>query len=254
MTAQEDYELARKLANEIAATYAAQRFDSEFGKERDLSRKMLYSHPVFEKARAIVKERDEDFGHGLNHLEKVATDAGAIVRNESARMGYSSAQTEREMFLVLLASLLHDVKRRVPNHALQSAKAASEILVDFSLEPEEMDWIVKSIQNHEAFTAPTPIGSPEGQLLSDALYDADKFRWGPDNFTDTIWEMISPENVPIRVLLAHFPKGMEGVKKIATTFRSHTGMEYGPEFIEVGIAIGNRLYEELIERFPIEKD
>jgi len=94
MTAKEDYELARKLAYEIAATYTAPRFNSELGKERDLSRKMLYSHPLLEKSRAIVKERDEDFGHGLNHLEKVATDAGAIVRNESARMGYSPTQTE----------------------------------------------------------------------------------------------------------------------------------------------------------------
>ena len=254
MTAKEDYALARKLANEIAATYAAPRFNSELGKERDLSGKMLYSHPILEKSRLIVKERDEDFGHGLSHLEKVAIDAGAIVQNESARRGYSSAQTEREMFLVLLASLLHDVKRRVPNHALESAKAASEILLDFPLESEERNWIVKSIQNHEAFTAPAPIGCPEGQLLSDALYDADKFRWGPDNFTDTVWEMISSRDLPIRALLAHFPKGMDGVKKIATTFRSETGIEYGPEFIEIGIAIGNKLYEELIERFPLEKD
>jgi hypothetical protein len=129
---------------------------------------------------------------------------------------------------------------------------AAEIILDFPLEPYEQEWIVLAIQNHEAFTEPTPVDSPEGQLLSDALYDADKFRWGPDNFTDTVWEMVSSRDVPLRALVAHFPKGMEGVKKIATTFRSPTGREYGPEFIEIGIAIGNRLYEELIKRFPPE--
>ena len=250
----EDYELARKLANEIAATYAPPRFVSELEKERLFSREMLYSHPILEESRAIAKQRDENFGHGLKHLEKVATDAGVIVQTESARMGTSPQKKERAVFLVLLASLLHDIKRRVPDHARQSAKEASKLTVDFPLEAHERDWIVLSIQNHEAFIEPTPIESPEGQLLSDALYDADKFRWGPDNFTDTLWEMVSHRNVPIQMLLAHFPKGMEGVKKIATTFRSQTGMEYGPEFIEIGIAIGNRLYEELMKRFPPEKE
>jgi hypothetical protein len=27
-------------------------------------------------------------------------------------------------------------------------------------------------------------------------------------------------------------------------------MKYGPEFIDIGLAIGMKLYEELIERFP----
>ncbi len=253
MSALEDYEMARKLAKKIAATHAAPRFNSEMKREREVSRKMLDSHPLILESRAIAEKNDEDFGHGLRHLLKVATDAGTIVQNELARMRIPATQIERTIFLVLLASVLHDIKRRVPNHAYESAKEASKILAGFPLETHEKEWIVLSIQNHEAFTEPTPIGSPEGQLLSDALYDADKFRWGPDNFTDTLWEMISPEHVPIRALLAHFHKGMEGIKRIATTFRSRTGVEYGPEFIEIGIAIGNELCEELMKLFPPEK-
>ena len=157
------------------------------------------------------------------------------------------------MFLAQSASLLHDVKRRVSDHARRSASAAAEILADFPLDNRERDWIVRSIRNHEAFTEPIPLESEEAQLLSDALYDADKFRWGPENFTETLWEMVSPEEVSIRVLLAHFPKGMEGVKRIAETFRSRTGKEYGPEFIEIGLAIGNKLYGELMKQFPPEE-
>jgi hypothetical protein len=254
MTAAEDYKQASTLANEIARTFVTPRFYVDLSREREVSREMLHSDPILERSRHIVMERDEHFGHGLRHSEKVATDAGAIVQNESALMGTPSECTERSVFLVQLASLLHDIKRRAPSHARQSALTAAEILADFPLEDSERDWIVRSIENHEAFVEPVPIESAEGQMLSDALYDADKFRWGPDNFTETLWDMISPDEVPIRVLLAHFPKGMDGVKRVATTFRSQTGMKYGPEFIELGLAIGHRLYYELMNRFPPEEE
>ncbi len=253
MTAAQDYKLARKLAGEIAASFRTPRLHAELSRERDIAHEMLLTNPFLEKSRSIADSRDEHYGHGLRHVEKVATDAGIIVQRESALMEISTRETERSVFLVLLASMLHDIKRRGPNHARQSAEAASEILADFPIDEQERDWIVRSIRNHEAFVEPTAMGCTKGQLLSDALYDADKFRWGPDNFTDTLWEMVSPEAVPMRMLLAHFSKGMEGVRKIATTFRSPTGMEYGPEFIEIGIEIGQTLYEELVRRFPPEE-
>jgi hypothetical protein len=66
--------------------------------------------------------------------------------------------------------------------------------------------------------------------------------------------MITAREVPLRALLAHYPKGMEGIERIIATFRSQTGKEYGPEFIEIGISIGTRLYQELMKRFPPEND
>jgi hypothetical protein len=254
MTVSEEYEQAKMLAREIAETFASPRFYADFGHEREVSDRMLYTDPVLEQLRSIVQARDEHFGHGLRHSEKVAADAGVIVQVESARIGASPERTGRVMFLVQSASLLHDVKRRVADHARKSASAAAEILADFPLDTCERDWIVRSIRNHEAFTEPIPLESDEAQLLSDALYDADKFRWGPDNFTETLWDMVSPEKICLQVLLAHFPKGMEGVNRIATTFRSPTGQEYGPEFIEIGLAIGNKLYRELLKIIPPERD
>ncbi|GAB4339496.1 MAG: hypothetical protein Kow0099_14610 [Candidatus Abyssubacteria bacterium] len=253
MTSADDYKQARSLAVEIARSFAAPRFYADLRRDREISRRLLLTDPVLERSRQIVIARDERFGHGLRHSEKVATDAGAIVHEETERTGNSPAQTRRAMFLVQLASLLHDIRRRVPNHARQSAILAAEILEDFPVDEAERQWIVRSIENHEAFVEPAALESEVGQLLSDALYDADKFRWGPDNFTETLWEMVSSE-IPIRALLAHFPKGMEGVRRIAGTFRSETGMKYGPEFIEIGIAIGERLYEELLERFPLDEE
>jgi hypothetical protein len=250
MTSADDYMLARKLAGEIAAAFEAPRFHLDLGREREISLEKLRTDPILEKSRGIAISLDEDYGHGLEHIEKVAVDAGAIVQRESAARGESPERIERALLLAQLASLLHDIKRRAPEHAQRGAEAAAEILADFPVENHERDWIVCSIRNHEAFTEPTPMDSPEGQLLSDALYDADKFRWGPDNFTDTLWEMVSPNDVPMSALLAHFPKGMKGIERIAGTFRSAIGKQYGPEFIDVGIEIGRRLYEELIRRFP----
>ncbi|RJP67405.1 MAG: hypothetical protein C4532_14660 [Candidatus Abyssobacteria bacterium SURF_17] len=250
----EEYRQARILAVEIAQTFDAPRFYVDLRRERVTSSRMLHTDAVIEKLRQIVISKDEHFGHGLKHSEKVAMDAGAIVQNEWSRVGRQPDQAMRAVFLVQLAALLHDVRRRVPNHARQSARAASEILTDFPLEDMERNWIVRAIENHEAFVESAPMECPEGQLLSDALYDADKFRWGPDNFTDTIWEMIAPTDLPLKVLMAHFPKGMEGVKRIATTFRSQTGMRYGPEFIEIGLAIGNKLYDELLKRLAREEE
>jgi hypothetical protein len=108
---------------------------------------------------------------------------------------------------------------------------------------------VQAIANHEAFVEPRKIGSPVGQMISDALYDADKFRWGPDNFTQTLWQMLRSSRAPIAPLIRRFPKGMEGISAIKETFRTETGKIYGPEFIELGLKIGEKLYQFLQERF-----
>jgi hypothetical protein len=45
--------------------------------------------------------------------------------------------------------------------------------------------------------------------------------------------------------MAHFLTGLEGVRRIRETFRTETGKYYGPDFIDLGLEIGRRLYEEL---------
>ena len=86
-------------------------------------------------------------------------------------------------------------------------------------------------------------GSPEGVLVSDCLYDADKFRWGPDNFTDTIWAMVSFSNIPIAQFMDLYPEAMDKLAKIKSTFRTITGKKYGPQFIDIGLAVGKELFD-----------
>jgi hypothetical protein len=118
--------------------------------------------------------------------------------------------------------------------------------------PENGEVIVRAIANHEAFVEPEKIDSPVGQMISDALYDADKFRWGPDNFTQTLWQMLRSSGARIAPLIRRFPKGMEGISAIKETFRTETGKIYGPEFIELGLKIGAKVHQFLLERFSEE--
>jgi hypothetical protein len=39
------------------------------------------------------------------------------------------------------------------------------------------------------------------------------------------------------------------LKKIRGTFRSRTGRRYGPQFIDMGIAIGEELYQVILTDF-----
>ncbi len=120
---------------------------------------------------------------------------------------------------------------------------------DWALElpEEEIDGICQAIRNHEAFVTPTACRRPSFQLISDCLYDADKFRWGPDNFTATVWSMVAPVDIPLSVLLDHFIPSLGGIERIKSTFRTGTGRKYGPDFIDRGLQIGMLIYRRLCE-------
>ena len=55
--------------------------------------------------------------------------------------------------------------------------------------------------------------------------------------------MVSFFDLPLSEFLSRYPKAMEGLSKIRQTFRTQTGKAYGPEFIDMGIAIGEELLE-----------
>ena len=130
------------------------------------------------KCRGIVLQAlQEDFGHGLDHAEKVAVEAGALAYIEAARFSLEDSAEREAGILAQIAGLLHDLQRGEKNHAQASARAAEKILEEFSISPASGRYIVEAITNHEAFVEPQKIDSAVGQMISDALYDADKFRW-----------------------------------------------------------------------------
>jgi hypothetical protein len=237
----------------IAASFPQPRFYVCCREPLDLSRSLFDEDPQVVKCRTFVRnELKDDLGHGIDHSEKVALEAGALASIEGERLFLKDPSRREACLLAQIAGLLHDVRRNEKDHAEAGAATALRILRELSIFPEKGEVIVQAIANHEAFVEPKKIASPEGQMISDALYDADKFRWGPDNFTQTLWQMLRSSGAPIAPLVRRFPKGMEGISAIKETFRTETGKIYGPEFIELGLKIGLKVHQLLLERFSEE--
>jgi hypothetical protein len=246
------YARMRQRARQIVSRFPQPAFYNDFSPLHDISRSFFHTNPVLRNLYAFVSEHlDDDFGHGLDHAVKVTVDAGVLMLIEGKRFGYSRAYTERRVIIVQSAGLLHDIKRKMKHHAAEGADYAHRMLKSFPYSPDEIEDICQAIRNHEAFQPRIHIDTLEGALVSDCLYDADKFRWGPDNFAHTIWDMVSFFNTPLSEFLKHYPQGMEGLTRIKQTFRTQTGKVYGPEFIDLGIAIGEELLNVLQTEFAV---
>jgi hypothetical protein len=247
------YEEMIAACREIAASFPPPRFYVCCREPLDLSRSLFDEDPQVMKCRTFVyNELKDDLGHGIAHSEKVALEAGALACIEGERLSLKEPLRREACLLAQIAGLLHDLRRNEKDHAKAGASAASRMLHEFLIFPKKGEVIVQAIANHEAFVEPKKIDSSVGQMISDALYDADKFRWGPDNFTQTLWQMLRSSGARIAPLVRRFPKGMEGISAIKETFRTETGKVYGPEFIELGLKIGQKVYQFLLERFSEE--
>lgn len=232
---------ARKLVRKIARSMESPRFYREKRKEVEGSRRLFRLSPLIGTFLKLVQERENGIGHGIVHVRKVAIDAGAISLIESDPL-CPRPEVRRMVFLAHVAGVLHDICRLEKDHAQVSAKEAERILEKYDLTEREVAAITGAIRNHEAFRPADPLRDSLSQFLSDALYDADKFRWGPDNFTDMLWDMVEYRKASLDAVVKHFPKGMEGIERIRDTFRTRTGRIYGPDFIDRGIEIGVKFY------------
>jgi hypothetical protein len=244
------YARIRHRARQIVTRYPSPDFYQDYSFANELSRQCLETNPFTEKLRAFVAEHiKDDFGHGIQHALKVAIDAGTLMIIESRLVGRTDRFINRRVVIVQCAGLLHDIQRKQENHAVKGSAYARQVLKLYPFESDEVDDICRAIRNHEAFKKTEKTGAPEGSLVSDCLYDADKFRWGPDNFTDTVWAMVSFFNIPFAQFMDLYPDGMEKLAKIKSTFRTTTGKKYGPQFIDIGLAVGKELFDVIHTEF-----
>lgn len=244
------YSAIRKRAKEIAAGYPQPSFYEEHSRECAFSRRFFENDETVADLRRYVCGRiDDDLGHGMDHVTKVTLDAGALVLAEEGSGDQPGDEAKRRLFLVQCAGLLHDIARKEKNHAARGAEMAENILSGYPLTGSEMADVCQAISNHEAFRPVSPAISARAGLLSDCLYDADKFRWGPDNFTDTVWAMISFFKAPLSVFLDRYDEGIRGIIRIRSTFRSETGRRFGPEFIDTGLMMGEEIHRMLKDEF-----
>ncbi len=244
MSLSQEYLEARAIAQRITAEVGEPVFYVLQREAVETSGRLFREQPLVARALAALGAEPDRIGHGLSHVTKVALDAGAIILIERGNGGRIE-QVYRLVAMAHVAGVLHDIRREEKDHARKGAEEAERMLRDFDFDRGERLAIGGAIANHEAFRPSNPMGEPDWQLLSDALYDADKFRWGPDNFSEMLWDMVSRRNVPLSAVMGRFLKGLEGIDRIRETFRSDTGRRYGPDFIDRGMEIGRRLYAEL---------
>jgi len=248
------YPELKKSALRAALEAGTPSFYKHHGKELAESHSSYSSSSLVRKCRTYLDESKLHPAHGLFHCEKVALEAGAILVIEGRAMGLEASCLSDLVLCVQLAGLLHDIKRAVNDHTIAGSIEAAAILKDFAMEERYKGYIVSAIRNHEAFKKVLASADETARLISDSLYDADKFRWGPDNFTVTLWLIIESTGLSPEQLYHGFNEKMEGIKKIKETFRTKTGRKYGPEFIDKGIIIGNEIYREMQNKIGGQND
>ena len=244
------YARIRERARQIVSRFPQPRFYTDHLREFERAKQIFDTDPILNKLKTYLTDKlDDDFGHGLQHATKVALDAGALMAVEDREAGEKRCSIDRGMIIVQCAGLLHDVKRKHDDHGIKGAAYAQELLSTYPLSSEEVDAVRIAIHNHEAFKDGIQATSRRSALVSDCLYDADKFRWGPDNFSDTLWEMVLFKNPPLPDFISRYPQGIESLLKIKSTFRTRTGKKYGPEFIDMGVEIGEALLKVIKSEF-----
>lgn len=230
----------KQFVKSVAVTLPAPKFYVDSYLYLSIARKIAQVSSVVAYCAECMRKKGTALGHSYYHAEKVAIESAAIVLKEQGVSGKSIHLAIR----ALIAGFLHDYYREKKDHP---AKAAEYVRMNLShfIPQNDIDAITFAILNHEAFKEYQIVDNSDIMLVSNALYDADKFRWGPDNFIFTIWDMIATMNISIKDIIAHFPKGVAHINTIRHTFRTKTGMDYGPEFIDQGMLIAEKLLKFL---------
>jgi HD domain len=219
------YTRIRQRARQIVSRYPSPDFYQDHSLANELSIKYFETNASTEKLRSYVAEHLEDnFGHGIKHAIKVAIDAGALMIIESKLAGRSDSFISQRVMIVQCAGLLHDIQRKRDDHAIKGADYARQVLQAYPFKSHEVDDICRAIRNHEAFKKTVESNTTEGALVSFF-------------------------NISVTQFMDFYPEGMEKLAKIKPTFRTNTGKKYGPQFIDLGLAIGEELFDVIRTEF-----
>lgn len=228
----------RQVVKAFAVTLPVPKFYADSYWHLAIARKISTVSSVIAYCAGCMREKGSALGHSYYHAEKVAIESAAIVFKEK---GISNESIHLGM-LALIAGFFHDYYREKKDHPAKAAAYVQSHL-SYLIPKSDIDAISFAILNHEAFKEYQTVDNNDIMLLSNALYDADKFRWGPDNFIYTIWDMIATMDMSVQDIIAHFPKGVAHIDTIRHTFRSKTGMDYGPEFIDQGMVLAQKFLQ-----------
>lgn len=238
----------KRQARELSGKRPQSAFCLECAEELGHASGMFFDHPLMLRLQGdALGFLNEACGLGVEHGKRVAMDAAALVLAEPS--GLNQEDRRRLALLAEMAGLLHDALRHEDDHAEKGADICLRILRGYPLAPEERVWIAQAVALHEADLPLAESGPEAARLLSGAVHDADRFRFGPDIFSATLWELCECEDWSLEEIGKVFPKGRELAKNFAGAFRTEQGRRYGPALMEEGVALSlecERLMAEML--------
>jgi hypothetical protein len=236
----------KRHARELSHSRPQPAFVLECAEELSHASNLFFDHPLMLRLQNdALGFLNDACGLGVEHGKRVAVDAAALVLVEPS--GLNQEERRRLALLAEMAGLLHDSMRHEDDHPDKGADLCLRILRGYPLAPEERVWIAQAVSLHEA-DQPQAEGGPENaRLLSGAVHDADRFRFGPDIFTATLWEFCECDDWTLEEIVRTFPKGPEHAGACAHGFRTEQGRRYGPAMLSEGLALAKD-YERLFQK------
>jgi len=239
------FELKRH-ARELSASRPQPAFILECAEELSHASNIFFDHPLMLRLQNdAIAFLNDPLGLGVEHGKRVAMDAAALVLAEPS--GLDQEQRRRIALLAEMAGLLHDALRHEDDHPDKGADLCLRILRGYPLAPEERMWIAQAVSLHEADQPQTEAGPECARLLCGAVHDADRFRFGPDIFTTTLWEFCECDEWTLEEIAQTFPKGPKHAESCMHGFRTEQGRRYGPALISEGLTLAKG-YERLLTK------
>jgi hypothetical protein len=227
-------------------------FYLDFQKYHTISTTFFFTNPLVGRCKKdVLPYLEQNQEHGIEHGKKVAIDAGTLVLVEGR--GWDPAQIKQWSLLAQLAGLMHDMYAPAPDHAGQGAVEARKILSGYPLADAEKEAVVFAIEHHENLfedSCPLP---PVYHWVSNALHDADRFRWSLDYLRSVLFGTNSEDNQRVQDIRLHLPDDIRKILSGASTFKTGIGRRYGPQFINAGLAIGECPHQRLCDHVTPEK-
>lgn len=226
----------KRRARDLVAARPLPAFCLDCAEELGHASSLFFDHPLMLRLQAdALGFLNEACGLGVEHGKRVAIDAAAIVLAEPSDL--SADERRRLSLLAEMAGLLHDALRFEDDHAEKGADLCMRILRGYALEPEERLWIAQAVALHESPLPMADTGPLGARLLAGALHDADRFRFGPDIFSATLWELCDCDEWPLEDIARKFPEGPAMAARLKDSFRTVQGASYGPALLAEGLAL-----------------
>jgi len=240
----------KRRARELAARRPQNAFALDCAEELGHASTLFFEHPLMQRLQSdALGFLNEPCGIGVEHGKRVAIDAAALALAEPT--GLDPEERRRLALLAEMAGLLHDAMRFEEDHAEKGADLCLRLLGGYPLSPEERLLVAQAVALHETALPLSGDGPEPARLLSGVVHDADSFRFGPDIFSATVWELCDCDEWTLEDIARAFPEGPKRAASLVKGFRTEQGRRYGPALIAEGLSLApeyTRLFEQMLAK------